>query len=689
MKKIFVLILIAVSFSAYSQQLQKEVKVIARAFPDSIVLRWAPTDPISWQLGNQYGYHIVRHTILRDGKVLNQQEKKQLTNTPILPKRLEEWEVLKGDKNAMVAAQALYGESFEIEGTGSYNLMQVYQKSREDVLRHSFALSAADFSARVADYAGLRFVDKGVQRNEKYLYRLSVALPPSENVAINSGSVFVGLEEYKPLPLPLDLHAEFSDRQVMLSWNFDLQSDHYIGFWLERSTDGVSFQRLNTNPIVITYPENGQLPESYYRLDSLPANGQTYHYRVRGISPFGEVGPPSAVVTGKGIGKVKNAPFIHRKEALNNEEVLLGWKYPFADSLNIVHYEVQRAIKERGPYQPIARNLPSSQQSFTDKRPLLTNYYKVSAFDAAGSAMASMPVLLQLVDSLPPQPPAGLTGKMDTTGLVLIQWEASLDKDVLGYRIYRGNSPEEEFSQVTRSPISSLELIDTLSTRNLNTKVYYKVMAIDLRQNHSVLSELLTIEKPDVSPPVSPVFKTFAATEEGIALTWHNSSSPDVSNHLLYRTPAGQNKWVLLAAFSQGEGVEAYIDKATEPGKEYQYTLLAIDHSKLESKPAAPVKVVRIDKGVRPAIEHVYGELDKKDKNVVLRWEYPYEGVEKYLVYKAKEGEKLALLASVDAGEKKTFVDTVSSTSTGYTYKIVAHYQGGAMAGSKLVSIQN
>ena len=52
-----------------NSQVQQSIGLISRPMPDSIMLRWAPTGPKVWRLGNQYGYQVKRYTILRDKKI--------------------------------------------------------------------------------------------------------------------------------------------------------------------------------------------------------------------------------------------------------------------------------------------------------------------------------------------------------------------------------------------------------------------------------------------------------------------------------------------------------------------------------------------------------------------------------------------------------------------------------------------
>lgn len=44
------------------------IGVIARCHGDSVILRWAPTTPVAWQVGNAAGYVVERYQLTRLGK---------------------------------------------------------------------------------------------------------------------------------------------------------------------------------------------------------------------------------------------------------------------------------------------------------------------------------------------------------------------------------------------------------------------------------------------------------------------------------------------------------------------------------------------------------------------------------------------------------------------------------------------
>ncbi len=181
--------------------------VIARPHKDSILLRWAPATPMLWKMANQYGYTIKRYTILRKGQLLPVPEEAQITARPVKPLPLPAWEqvVKKQEKYGAIAAQALYGEGFEVSAPKQHkgrDIMSIYHQSQELEARHSFLLLSADLSFEVACAAGLGYVDKSARPDEKYLYRIFITGTPPE-IKRDTGFVFTGYADAAPVPAPM------------------------------------------------------------------------------------------------------------------------------------------------------------------------------------------------------------------------------------------------------------------------------------------------------------------------------------------------------------------------------------------------------------------------------------------------------------------------------------------------------
>jgi fibronectin type 3 domain-containing protein len=677
MRSLFsILFFFTIGFTSFSQskedtitEKKPEIQVIARVQKDRILLRWAVTTPIAWKKLNTYGYTLERYTVTRDNKTLKQPEKLILAKV-IKPEPLESWEkVIESNDNAAIIAQAIYGESFAVEGGGT--IQNIVNLSEENEQRFTFALFSADKDFEIARKAGLGFEDKTAKLNEKYAYRVVSNVPESE-LSIDYGGIFVGLKEYEPLPKPLDFSVHFTDKSSMLSWNFKTLSQVYGSYYIERSTDKKTFERITDKPYTSLNQENANNNRIFY-VDSI-ANNKPYSYRIQGISPFGELSPYSEVITGKGTTILKFVPHLKVKEFKDDTTVTLSWEFPEEGDAEISGFELNRSDSDDINYTTVIKNIPAKNRSVTYNKLSSTNYFTITAMGKQGSNRTSFPMLVQPVDSIPPAKPVGLKGVIDSLGVVKLTWTANKEKDLLGYRIYKGNTAQEEFTQITVSPHESIVYEDKVQIKNLNPKVYYKIIAVDNRYNMSDFSEVLIIKKPDVIPPTSPIFSDFEIKESAVFLEWVNSQSEDVVSHQLYRKENDQKDWTLILDTKNKE--EKYQDKTVIEGNTYRYAIFAKDESNLTSKASPEVAMFVPKYSVMPAIKGFFAQANKTTNTIDLSWEYSNTEVSSFEIYKASDTEPLQLIQVLN-GKIKRLSDPTITINTTYKYGIRAVFKDG------------
>ncbi len=159
-------------------------------------------------------------------------------------------------------------------------------------------------------------------------------------------------------------------------------------------------------------------------------------------------------------------------------------------------------------------------------------------------------------------------------------------------------------------------------------------------------------------------------------IQWVPSTSSDVVAHVVYRKKPTESKWITIAVVDTGKRERQFLDNQVEKGKEYEYTMLAVDDSRLESELVRPLRITHIDNAIRPAIQKFKFELDTLKKVVRLKWDYEDKTVQRYLIYKTEKGKQLRLYQSVTS-DKKEFYDRVLSPNTTYVYRIRAVMQEG------------
>ncbi len=670
-RKAIALLIVIVTFNTITFAQNKDVRLLSSPRKDSILLRWAPTNSQIWRLGNQYGYIVKRYTVLQGKKVPKDIHETVLTPTPIKPVSIEEWEKYADtDKYITIAAECIFGSTeTDIPATG--NPYIAYQKYREEEQRFSYALFSADQSVKAAKLSGLYFCDKSALYGEKYLYRIYINTPDS--IVKDTAFSFTGLSEYKPLPKPLDLKVNWTDKKAELSWNIRYLNSLYNSYFLEKSTDGgKTYFRTSETPIV-QVADKGINPERMYKTDTLTDNKSVVYYRVRGISTFGEIGPPSDSVFGKGALPITSAPIIISHDVINNKNIVLKWDYPMEMNDYITGFKVYRSSKPKGRKDIVYEGKSGSAREFIDSTADFTNYYMISVYNGQTEKFSSVKTYAERVDSFPPSPPTGIWGKVDSTGRVILSWNSNTENDMDGYRVYRANDPKFEFQLVAPAVINDTCFSDSININTLTENIYYKVRAIDVRMNQSDFSNLLSLKRPDIIPPVSPVVKNIKEAKDGLEITWVNSSSSDVVSHKIFKKEKQDSLFNEIASIlSEEETKSTFTDKKISPAKEYVYYIAAIDDDGNQSSPSnygyfkTPSKIT----------ENIKLKKRTLTDKIKLTWEIKSDKeVQRVIVYRAVGNDHLHVYGN---SEEDSFTDKKISLEKTYKYAIKAIYKDGS-----------
>lgn len=646
-----------------------------------VLLRWAVDNPAAWKTTNQYGFELVRYTVARDGQVLKTPEKKVLNTTPLKPMPLDAWEgIAQKDQYAAIIAQAIYGKTFEVSGnTGNKSVASIIAQSAEQEQRFAFSLYAADNSFAAAKMAGWGWEDNTARPTERYLYRI-YTLAPASKLKIDTGNVYIGMSNYEELPKPGDVGAIFGDKSVMLSWEYNAYKAYYTSWIVEKSLDnGLTYERATNLPVAnINEKDDKPSPRMYY-MDSLPDNERTCYYRVRGISPFGELGPPSAPASGKGKHLLRYVPNIRSNNVDEKGIATISWEFEEAGNKLIRGFRLNQAPTVSGPYKVVLDNIAPEQRSLEYAHLNPTNYFTMTAVAKDGGTTTSFPVLVQPVDSTPPVAPVGLSATIDSNGIVSLKWEKNKESDLLGYAIFRGNNPGEEMSPVIDSVWRNNEFRDSVAVRSLNSKVYYAVKALDQRYNESPFSAVLEAKKPDVVPPASPIFSGYSVKNDTVYLSWARSSDEDVAEHLLYRKVGldKTTKWDLISRMT-AKGVYGYSDAAIVGGNTYSYIITAKDSSGLESVPVQPVtvKVPVSPESIR--VKGFNAAANRQERYIEVSWNAIADKTAEYQLYKGEKDQPVTLWKVVEAGTR-SITDQQLKINTTYRYGIRVVKANGAM----------
>jgi rhamnogalacturonan endolyase len=189
-------------------------------------------------------------------------------------------------------------------------------------------------------------------------------------------------------------------------------------------------------------------------------------------------------------------------------------------------------------------------------------------------------------DSLkPPSKPNNIRG-VYSGDTVLIEWDANIDSDLAGYKLYRGRSNNKFTDSIDVGNRTSY--IDT--NVKYDTTYYYAVKAYDVNGNHSEYSEIIKVT-PTVRP-TTPTGISYRFDSNSIFLIWQSQNFGSISRININRSET--EDMASAKTMSIDKSLNTYTDKDLTAGKKYFYSLSVTDTNQVESFPS---KVLSITPG--------------------------------------------------------------------------------------------
>ena len=662
-------VLVACCVVGYAQKNQLAMKACVKK--DRVLLRWATADKNLWELGIKYGYKLERLTLKQISDSGNFQSANLLTSVPVKPRTKQDsiyWiQLLKRNNKAALVYQSLYPKSFSTPPTA--------EKIKASQMFYGLMLLACDQHAELAGAAGLSFIDSTISKNCIYAYRISLFDPPTNRI-------------YKPVTIIVDarnstaiqkvdsLTGSFSQKKVILRWNFLSLEQDYCGYFVERSADGLNYEQLNSVPYLIATTNQGMARKLADYTDTVPQLNQTYYYRICGLTHFGEKGPPGNTIAIRAKVELESFPVIDSAGIKNGRQSVIHWRMqsPFDFKL-LQGYAIYRASKADGPFALINSTLlESSSSQFIDEHPKTINYYKVCAISTGQDSVYSFAAMVQLEDIDPPAVPKGLSGIVSKSGVVQLNWHPNNEIDLKGYRVFRCNSLNEEFVEVSKKIITDTTFRDSININTLCKNIYYSVLALDYVYNTSRKSPPLLLKRPDKYAPVPALFNQTYFSATGVHLHWVRSSSDDVSNYTLNRKSANEASSTGIKEWAAADTVSSFTDTTVIAEQDYTYFLATLDSS--GNRAVSENYSLHFEPGVRKKIIQFGGICSRDKRQIELKWEYRNPSVKNFILYRNKKNEAPRIYKTL-AGTATNFTDKQLNINNIYFYYLRAVLANG------------
>jgi fibronectin type 3 domain-containing protein len=429
---------------------------------------------------------------------------------------------------------------------------------------------AAVYDNAMARHMGIFYEDTSVEKGKKYQYRL-VQSASQKELAVSSE---MGLGDTYPAP------TEFKSKQEKQDVRFDWKAGElFISYNLYRNGS-----RINTDPILANL--EGKTYLVTYRDENLKPG--TYKFTVKGMTFLNTESQPTAEITVEVKDQTPPSAIKGFKIERKGTEVAMQWSA--STDKDIKGYHIYKSDDKGKTFKKLTDQPIDARTSQYKEKLTAGNFgsfqYYVEAMDQAGNTTPSVKAAVFVPDNQAPEIPKSFVFKSES-GKISLSWTANNEKDLAGYRIYRGLADDDQNSMLLLNvtPQMATTYIDTFP-KKAKTKFIYKVSALDKAFNESPKASAW-IQLPDIEPPAAPVLMEPTLSGNEISLQWSAVLTDAVAGYDVYRVIDGNKTKINTAKIT---GVN-FTDKGPAQKGLYQYYVTAIDSANLESRPSNKVYI--------------------------------------------------------------------------------------------------
>jgi fibronectin type 3 domain-containing protein len=305
-----------------------------------------------------------------------------------------------------------------------------------------------------------------------------------------------------------------------------------------------------------------------------------------------------------------------RIHIVNTEErqVTLAWDPVLVD--DVQGYAILRSAESKGPFELSGRTVSRFGTVFTDRGPepgslgdAKTYYYRVHAFDQAGSVSRSFASARAATDP-PPEAPGGLRAYSNRPRLVVLTWDASPSRSVAGYGVYRSPTAAGPWDRVAHVPDRFGTVYEDRVAGDLRV-MYYRLTATNRYRGESESTEpVRAVTKAEPLPPVG--LKVTDQRLGSVELRWEPNVERDLVEYEVWRarfvgSEFGEDERIGVVAAPSMK----LRDDDLGCGERVRYRVRVTDADGLVSEFSRPLEVAGTDIGLR---------VDSSRDRRVLRW---------------------------------------------------------------------
>lgn len=426
---------------------------------------------------------------------------------------------------------------------------------------YQLALGAI-YDNRLAKHLGIYFEDSAVVAGKTYQYKIIDTKTQKEISVVNN--VIAG----ELLASPENVKASQEKQNCTITWD---AKEQFMGYNVYRNAT-----KVNAEPVMANLEKGIYVAK--YQDNKVPAG--TYSYTVKGISFLNTESKSSAAISITIKNATPPSTVTNLKGTRKEKAIELTWTS--VNSKDIAGYNVLKSSDRGKTFQKVNTELiGATVQSFVDKidaKEANSFQYCIATVDKNDNESKTMPVSVFVPDQSAPAKPENLVGKSEV-GKITLTWKANTEKDLAGYRIYRGLKDDEENDMLLLNVTPQMEtsFVDTFNEK-AGTKFLYKIVALDHSFNESEKA-MAWIQLPDVIPPAAPFLREATYSNKQAKLQWDAVLTDAILGYDIYRMVEDKETKLNTSPIRE----LTYTDNTLEKGI-YTYYIKAIDSAKLVSK---------------------------------------------------------------------------------------------------------
>ncbi len=467
---------------------------------------------------------------------------------------------------------------------------------------------------RAAVAAGRMFIDSTVKAGAEYQYKFVYY----DNQDKPAGEFLKTVKIVTVLPAPpMNLKSKVSGSLLTLEWEYpkwdDDRNNIAIKYYVYKKNEKGVFVKINANILL----RNDASPGMFTEL--VKGEKKEAAYYITAADPLGVESKPSKTVTVKLISEdIPQAPGGLKATAFERKIVLV---WDRATEPSVVGYHVFR--KETAKADSIKLNktlLKTERPYYSDsliKSGVRYIYFVAAVGENGKLSKNSSLAAAELIDTVPPAPPAGLKHSF-VNDLVKLEWKASRSTDVHHYNVYRGESREVLARIGKTTAVSFVDSGYAGKALAPGKRYYYAVSATDLVEIEGAQSDTMQIKNIDHEPPSAPTpVSAKLQPNKTVAIRVGMTMVSDLAKLNVYRRNLSGGKEELIAAARTLP--YTFTDSTAKMLQSYEYSAEAIDSSGNKSAKAVSNTVMVKSMFVPAAVPRVTAVLQKMN-GVKLTW---------------------------------------------------------------------